>query len=42
MNDASDPGAGQRRLELALQAAGLGEFQWDLSTGTLLISERMA
>jgi PAS domain-containing protein len=42
MNDAVDTGAGLRRLELALQAAGLGEFQWDLDTNTLLISARMA
>jgi two-component sensor histidine kinase len=42
MNDVADPGAGQRRLELALQAAGLGEFQWDLGANVLLISERMS
>lgn len=42
MSDAVDPGAGQKRLELALQAAGLGEFQWDLGANTLLISDRMA
>ncbi len=30
------------RLELALQAAGLGEFEWDLSRDVLVISPRMA
>lgn len=31
-----------RRLDLALQAAGLGEFQWDITRKTLLVSPRMA
>lgn len=31
-----------RQLELALQAAGLGEFEWDLTTNTLTVSPRMA
>ena len=30
------------RLELALEAAGLGEFEWDISRGVLVVSERMA
>jgi PAS domain S-box-containing protein len=30
------------RLELALQAAGLGEFEWDLAADRLRISPRMA
>ncbi|MDB5444010.1 MAG: sensor histidine kinase/response regulator, partial [Phenylobacterium sp.] len=30
------------RLELALQAAGLGEFEWDLQRDVLTISPRMA
>ena len=42
MTDLSPDGAELRRLELALQAAGLGEFQWDLDRNTLLISERMS
>ncbi|WP_293901220.1 HWE histidine kinase domain-containing protein [Phenylobacterium sp.] len=36
------PSSDLRRLELALQAAGLGEFQWDLERNTLLVSDRMA
>ncbi|HEX4712270.1 HWE histidine kinase domain-containing protein [Phenylobacterium sp.] len=31
-----------RRLELALQVAGLGEFEWDMARGVLTVSERMA
>lgn len=31
-----------RRLEQALQAAGLGDFQWDLVGGLRMISDRMA
>ena len=42
MNDTMDLGSGHRRLELALQAAGLGEFQWDIDRNALLISERMS
>ena len=42
MTDLSADGAELRRLELALQAAGLGEFQWDLDLNTLLISDRMS
>ncbi len=42
MTPASDPGADLRRLELTLQAAGLGEFQWNLFERTFLVSERMA
>ena len=34
--------AARRRLELALQAAGLGEFEWDLQRDVLTISARMA
>ena len=32
----------RRRLELALQAAGLGEFQWDLGCNLMRISPRMS
>eukprot|EP01036_Dinobryon_divergens_P007843 gene7843-10469_t len=32
----------RRRLELALQAANLGEFEWNAATDTLMISERMS
>ncbi len=38
----STPGADRRRLELALQAASLGEFEWDAASNTLVISERMS
>jgi len=31
-----------RRLELALQVAGLGEFEWDMAGGVFVVSERMA
>ena len=31
-----------RRLELALDVAGLGEFEWDLAHGVLMVSRRMA
>lgn len=34
--------ADRTRLELALQAAGLGEFEWDLGRDVLTVSERMA
>ena len=30
------------RLELALQAAGIGEFEWDLQRHVFLVSERMS
>ncbi|WP_374469186.1 HWE histidine kinase domain-containing protein [Phenylobacterium sp.] len=30
------------RLELALEAAGLGEFEWDLTRDVLVVSKRMA
>jgi PAS domain S-box-containing protein len=30
------------RLELALEAAGLGEFEWDLTRDVFIVSERMA
>jgi len=36
------PSAERPRLELALEAAGLGEFEWDMSRGLLVVSERMA
>ena len=42
MTLASDATTPIRRLELALQAAGLGEFQWDLARNSLLVSPRMA
>lgn len=32
----------RRRLELALQVAGLGEFQWDLERDAALVSARMS
>ena len=32
----------RRRLELALEAAGLGEFEWDMDRDLLVVSERMA
>jgi len=32
----------RERLELALQVAGLGEFEWDVPEGTLTVSPRMA
>ncbi len=32
----------RRRLELALQAANLGEFEWNAASNTLVISERMS
>ena len=31
-----------RRLELALQVAGLGEFEWDMAGGVFVVSQRMA
>jgi two-component sensor histidine kinase len=31
-----------RRLDLALEAAGLGEFEWNFQRDTLMISERMS
>ena len=34
--------AGPSRLELALQAAGLGEFEWDIGRDVLTVSPRMA
>jgi two-component sensor histidine kinase len=36
------PSTDRHRLELALQAAGLGEFEWDIERQTFLVSERMA
>ena len=36
------PNEERPRLELALEAAGLGEFEWDLSRGLFVVSERMA
>ena len=32
----------RERLELALQIAGLGEFEWDLSRDVLIISDRLS
>jgi len=32
----------RRRLDLALQAAGLGEFEWDIARDVFVVSERMA
>ena len=32
----------RRRLELALQAAGLGEYEWDLERDVFVVSDRMA
>jgi len=37
-----DQNEGRPRLELALEAAGLGEFDWDMHRGLLTVSERMA
>lgn len=34
--------ADRERLELALQVAGLGEFEWHIPTGQLMVSPRMA
>ncbi|MBL8771608.1 MAG: PAS domain-containing protein [Phenylobacterium sp.] len=34
--------ADRERLELALQAAGLGEFEWDIAGGRVVVSPRMA
>lgn len=31
----------QRRVELALDAAGLGEFEWDIAEDRIFVSERM-
>jgi two-component sensor histidine kinase len=31
-----------RRLEMALEVAGLGEFEWDMRRGVLTVSKRMA
>jgi PAS domain S-box-containing protein len=31
-----------RRLERALEIAGLGEFEWDMTRGLFMVSERMA
>ncbi|HEY3949987.1 HWE histidine kinase domain-containing protein [Phenylobacterium sp.] len=31
-----------RRLEMALEVAGLGEFEWDMAGGVLMVSPRMA
>lgn len=38
----SNPGADRRRLELALQVANLGEFEWNAAGNTLVVSERMS
>jgi PAS domain S-box-containing protein len=35
-------GEEHRRLELALEMAGLGEFEWDLAAGRFVVSARMA
>ena len=32
----------RERLELALQVAGLGEFEWCILDGTMMVSARMA
>jgi PAS domain S-box-containing protein len=32
----------RRRLELALEAAGLGEFEWDVARDVIYVSERMS
>lgn len=42
MTEPSGATPSDRRLELALQAAGLGEFQWDLAQDTAWVSARMA
>jgi two-component sensor histidine kinase len=38
----SGPDLTSNRLEFALEAAGLGEFEWRLDAGSLYISDRMA
>ena len=42
MTDAELPSSDRRRLNLALEVAGLGEFEWDLATGMSAISPRMS
>ena len=42
MNYPPREGTERQRLELALQAAGLGDFQWDLARKTISVSSRMA
>ncbi len=42
MTDTDPPTSDRQRLNLALEAAGLGEFEWDLPTGTTTISARMS
>jgi PAS domain S-box-containing protein len=37
-----DRSPGRDRLGLALQAAGLGEFEWDFARDVFIVSERMA
>lgn len=37
-----DHSDGHRRLELALDVAGLGEFEWDVTAGRFEVSPRMA
>ncbi len=39
-----DPGRSEehRRLERALDVAGIGEFEWDMTGGVLVVSERMS
>lgn len=39
---AAEPNLDRERLELALQSARLGEYDWDLVTDILHVSERMA
>ena len=39
---AAEPNLDRERLELALQSARLGEYDWDLITDILHVSERMA
>src|SRR6185369_9414462 len=36
------PKAERPRLELALEAAGLGEFEWDMARDVFAVSKRMA
>jgi len=36
------PNVERSRLELALEVAGLGEFEWDRAAGVLVVSQRMA
>ena len=42
MTRALAPGSSRDRLGLALQAAGLGDFEWDFARDVFVVSDRMA